>query len=535
VGAPRVYHRGVLLKQLWPILVLAAGLRLWGIGFGLPNTDTRPDEGTVVGTAAGMVLRGSLDPGFFSYPTLYIYVLGGIYAAGCAAAVAAGSFPDAAACLDADAELILAGRIVSALSGVAAIALTFAIARRLHRAAGVPAAAFLAVAFLHVRDSHFAVTDVPMTSMLLLALLLLLRADEQPSVRRFALAGLATGLAASTKYNAAMLAATAAASQAAVFFERGAPPLKHTRLLIFSAAAVAGFLLGTPYALLTPAAFKRDVMFESWHLMNAHRGISVDVGWRHHALVTLPNGMGWPLLAAGAAGTLWSLTRTPRRACIVFAFPLVYYAVAGRGQTVFARYMIPIVPFICLGAAVLIARAHEILAVRSRGLAHAAAAVAVLVCGVPTALKAMQLDRLLRRTDSRVLAAEWVAARVEPGASLLMTGGGFRLHPHPKQPPPRVWLWNMEPHRLAGPASERPDWIVVEESPLRAWSKLPGELQPVLEEYALRHTIRAVREREGRVYDQQDAFYLPLDGFDAVGRPGPNFLFFERLSGSNPR
>src|SRR6185295_4425372 len=43
------------MRRLWPlgpILVVALALRVWGIGFGLPNTYTRPDESRVVGTAA---------------------------------------------------------------------------------------------------------------------------------------------------------------------------------------------------------------------------------------------------------------------------------------------------------------------------------------------------------------------------------------------------------------------------------------------------------------------------------------------------
>ncbi len=506
----------------------------------MPFAGARPDEGKVVGTAAGFVSRGTLDPRFFNYPTLFMYGLGGTFAAICGIGAAAHVFETAQACLDADAELILIGRVVSALTGIGGVALIYFIGRRLHPRAGLPAALLMAVAFLHVRDSHFAVTDVPMTTMLLLALVLLLRADERPSAGRFAIAGLAAGLAASTKYNAVFVAAAAVVSQIAAWFERAdARPsstrVKHTRLVVFGTAALAGFFIGTPYALLSPGQFMGDVRYESWHLMNAHLRIVVDVGWRQHALVTLPLGVGWTLLVTGVAGIVWALMTKRRQAAMIFAFPLIYYVVAGRGQTVFVRYMVPIVPFICLGAGAVIASAHGAFERRGRRFADAVAAVFLLLCAAPTALKAVAFDRLLSQTDSRVLAAKWIMNHVPAGATVLMTGNGLELWPVSTRPDYRVWMWHTDGSRLTGPEAERPDWIVVEESPLRHYSWVPGELQPILHDYVFRQAILAARHSERHVYDQQDAFYVPFDGFDGVARPGPNLSIYERPADLPPR
>jgi len=51
----------------------------------------------------------------------------------------------------------------------------------------------------------------------------------------------------------------------------------------------------------------------------------------------------------------WRASASSQRigqAAVVLAFPLIYYAVIGSGQTVFARYVLPLVPFLCLLAAV---------------------------------------------------------------------------------------------------------------------------------------------------------------------------------------
>ena len=63
------------------------------------------------------------------------------------------------------------------------------------------AAGLLAVMPLHVRESHYVLTDVPVTFLVMLTFLLSLRAHERATLGPFALAGAAAGLAAATKYN----------------------------------------------------------------------------------------------------------------------------------------------------------------------------------------------------------------------------------------------------------------------------------------------------------------------------------------------
>jgi hypothetical protein len=46
--------------------------------------------------------------------------------------------------------------------------------------------------------------------------------------------------------------------------------------------------------------------------------------------------------------------------------------------------------------------------------------------------------------------------------------------------------------------------------------------------YELRRTFHAVNMLAPHVYDQQDAFFLPLSGFSGIGRPGPNISIYRR-------
>ena len=61
-----------------PLLVVALGVRLSGLGFGLPFANARPDETGFAGPAV-QFLSGDLRPPFFMYPTFLMYVLGLLY------------------------------------------------------------------------------------------------------------------------------------------------------------------------------------------------------------------------------------------------------------------------------------------------------------------------------------------------------------------------------------------------------------------------------------------------------------------------
>ncbi len=60
------------------ILALGAGLRLWGVRFGLPHDLARPDEEKIIGAALGIV-QGDPNPHMFLYPSLFIYANAAAY------------------------------------------------------------------------------------------------------------------------------------------------------------------------------------------------------------------------------------------------------------------------------------------------------------------------------------------------------------------------------------------------------------------------------------------------------------------------
>jgi hypothetical protein len=254
-------------------------------------------------------------------------------------------------------DVILAGRLFSALCGALTAPLVFLIARRLQLGRwDVLAAVLAALAPGHVQQSHFATVDVPATFFVTLCLYLSLRAATS---KGFLAAGLVAGLAAGTKYNAGLvllapLVALWWPSRELGNSNRKALPLS----LGLIAVALLGFLLSTPYALLSPREFWGDPVQQSgfsYELFVHPREGSGDIfkgtgnGWIYHFTFNLPFVLTWPLIAAALVGIYFAAKK--REFWPSLAFLGLFFVSLGFSQVRFMRYLLPLVPGLCLLAA----------------------------------------------------------------------------------------------------------------------------------------------------------------------------------------
>src|SRR5262245_35519748 len=63
---------------LLAIVMAGAVARFWGLAFGLPHTQARPDETFVIETARDL-LSGHVTHWFYDYPWLYMWMLSVLY------------------------------------------------------------------------------------------------------------------------------------------------------------------------------------------------------------------------------------------------------------------------------------------------------------------------------------------------------------------------------------------------------------------------------------------------------------------------
>src|SRR6185436_1529932 len=158
---------------LWVILLIALALRIFPVWFGLPYLQARPDEAVSISRASG-ILAGDFNPHFFHWPSLTFYVFAAALGAVSAIRSLAGIDPSLPVSV-----AVITARVVVAIAGTLTVIPVFRLGRRMAgETAGLLAAAFLAVVPLHVRDSHFAMTDVLMTLLFTLCLAALVAAYD---------------------------------------------------------------------------------------------------------------------------------------------------------------------------------------------------------------------------------------------------------------------------------------------------------------------------------------------------------------------
>ena len=561
-------------ERAWIVLILcvAAGVRLWGLDFGLPQSQCRPDESLVVQPALEY-FSGDFNPHLFRYPSLASYLV----FAGAALYYALGRLSDRFATLD-DLRLEylvdpsafhLIARGLSAAFGVATVWIAFRIARRWYgRDVALCAAALLACCHLHVRDSHFGVTDVMQTFFIALAFERT-QAWWESGARGAAIgAGVATGLAASSKYVGGLMLLTFAL--AVVMRARMPQPRAQIDLRALSAcclAAAAAFLAGTPYAVLDFASFWAQLTAEMEHLQSG-QGLDLGSGWLRHPSFSLWHGMGPPVFIAALSGAAGLALRDTRRAALLFVFPLAYFALAGSGSTVFVRYAIPWTPCLAICAAVVVVEGVKRLVPPSRRSGFTACATLALLA--PSLLSVIRTDLALARTDSRELAARWIELNVAPGSTIAQVGNYGRVQlpataaararslalylerdlseaariQRMRQPPSRIRAgegyvncrWRERDATFVcedSGATDLPQYILVSTSPLSMYDQVPPQLAAlVASEYSpiwsADSGAQAVAERR---YDAIDAFYLPFAIPRGTLRPGPDLVLYERRSG----
>jgi len=180
-------------------------LRLRGVTWGLPHLYD-PDEPAFVDPAVRFVTTGDLNPHRFGHPaSTLMYLLGLAYLVYWLLGHLVGWFPDLRffeTLFRTDPTVFyLIGRGLTLLLSTLAIPLTYMVGRRVTgQSAALAAATFVAVSPLHVELSRIVRPDGPLTTLILLTMVLAFKTTERPMGRNFVLSGMCAGLATATKW-----------------------------------------------------------------------------------------------------------------------------------------------------------------------------------------------------------------------------------------------------------------------------------------------------------------------------------------------
>jgi 4-amino-4-deoxy-L-arabinose transferase-like glycosyltransferase len=409
-------------------LVTAALLRFWalsqGIGFN-PGTD----EPEVMERAVRMIKTGDFNPHFFDYPGLYMYVEAAVSVLRFMTGAMQGKWASLAHAPTED--FYLWARAMTALLGTATVWVVYRAALRWGPQTALVAAVLIAVMPLHVRESHYVLTDVPMTFVVMVTFLLSLRAHERATLGAFAVAGATAGLAGALKYNGVLAVAMPLIACAMTPQLRGR---RITGLCLIVGAMIVAFLAAAPYTLLDLPTFLNQFA----RLSSEYRRppATTEPIWLVY-LKHLRLALGWPgslMVVAGLAIGGWRIAtdRNRLRWVLAVVFPLLYFCFVSRQTIVFARYLLPLVPFLSLLAAAWVVAA--VAWMRGAGVPsrvrHALTIAVTVIAITPPAYTSVNYDADAAKVWTQALAYDWVRQHLPPGTTIRLEGSvTLRLPP----------------------------------------------------------------------------------------------------------
>ncbi|HXG54711.1 MAG TPA: phospholipid carrier-dependent glycosyltransferase [Vicinamibacterales bacterium] len=398
------------------VLIAAALLRFWALGAGIPY-GIGVDEPQIMNRAYSMMRTGDFNPHFFHYPGLYIYVQMLVAVVRFLFGSMGGEWH---AVRDfAPMDFYLWGRAVTAALGTATVALVYFCGLRWGTRYALLAAGLMAVMPMHVRESHFVLADVPMTFFVTLTLLFSLRANERARVGAFAWAGMAAGLAAGTKYNGALALVL---PMLAAWMTPGLRPSRLLALLATLAAAAGSFLLVSPYTVLDLPAFLDSYGELMASYARPPYGEPVWLLYAKHLRISLK----WPALLFTLAGIGLALIRAIKgpgrvRWTLTVTFAIMYFWFVSRQTLVFGRYLLPVLPFVCLLASAAVISGVSLLRRFSIPRVVRTTLIVALTVGIilPPAIDAVGFNVARSREGTSKLAYQWIRDNLPAGTSFV--------------------------------------------------------------------------------------------------------------------
>jgi 4-amino-4-deoxy-L-arabinose transferase-like glycosyltransferase len=431
------------LARYWPISALALivlgalAVRIWGVHGGLPYVD-HPDEPNPVSYVVRMLRTGDLNPHFFQKPTLYVYMLLGVLSVHYRLGLQSGLY----GALDQMTVtthiyttipgFFLWGRLLTVALGGLTIAGVYLLGRRVWSSgAGLIGALFLAISQFHLQHSQYVTTDVASGLFVLLSFIFAVALAWQGSWRAYLLAGLLAGLAASTKYNAGLIVLPIAVAHG-LYWRRQALAAG-MRLVAAAAAALLGFVQGTPYALLSWREFVKGLLGQVVAYNDGSQG-DIRGAWNIRSYVNFFWNAG--LLAPGCIAMLIGLglllwygdqrkpgappsIRVPRVAGLLWlSFVVPYLLLLLSQSTHFFRNFIPLFVLCMLPIGVAGAWLIAWLGGRAPRWRALALVAVLLVLLLPSARQTLAYAQRLGQGDTRVHMLDWLSAHVPPGARI---------------------------------------------------------------------------------------------------------------------
>ena len=401
------------------IILIALILRIWGIDFGLPDKYII-DEGDLVYWA---FYTGSerLRPLMYLYAPLVPYILlvefGAYFVVRNILGASLSSYDFFVSYLSDPTVFFLIGRITIALAGVATVWLVWLIGRRFYNIRiGFIASFFLALTFLHVKESHYIKQDVLAGLLVLASFYFALNILKKGKVKDYFISGVFLGLAVGAKYQSVLILPVIILAH-----------FLKDKKIVFKKLAILGmstfliYSLTNPYFIIEPKATIEKTLARAVPervLYQEHlEGKPV---WWWYTTQHIPQGVGLPLFFSAIAGFLICLSQAKKRKeyLLLSALPIIFFLTVDLWtKRHYARYAVSLLPFFALGAAVFIDAVSRL--IENKKTQVTVAIIVSLLFIYPSALRSIKFNVLITKPDTRKIGREWIEKNIPAGTKVL--------------------------------------------------------------------------------------------------------------------
>jgi 4-amino-4-deoxy-L-arabinose transferase-like glycosyltransferase len=392
------------------LLIATLALRVWGVKSGLPYAYNTDEYDHFVPKAIALFGHG-WNPNYFANPPGFTYLLYVVYAVwfggGAALQHTFASNPT---------EVWEVGRITSGVLGTLAVWLLYlAGARFFDRRTALLAAGVEAVAFLPVFYGHLALNDVPTLAPLTLSLWGTAGVLRHGRRRDYVIAGVGLGLACATKYTGGIVLLPLLVAALIHLADPKRRLDAIAGLLLVGLTSLGAFLIANPYALLSYAQFHNGIA----HQQDVTDDPSGKLGLTHGSGITyylwsVTWGLGWAPGIASIFGAVISWKRERKAFLVLVPVVVIFFIFMGTQGRYFGRWLMPILPMLCLLGAYAALQIADWLGARLRGLRPTLIAVAVVALCAQGLVHSVHSDLINSRQDTRNLARAWLLTHVTP-------------------------------------------------------------------------------------------------------------------------
>ncbi|OQX86071.1 MAG: hypothetical protein B6D55_06595 [Candidatus Omnitrophica bacterium 4484_70.2] len=343
-----------------------------------------------------------MNPHFFKIPPLTSYILFFIYGIYYIVGKFLGIFTNTLHYIEKflinPTNWYLIGRFfIGVLPGTFTLYVIYLVAKKnFNEKIGLLSSIFLSFCFIHVLHSHYIYVDILLTLSILGVWNACINLYKHPSIKNYILVGILVGISTALKYNGLI----AGVMVGVVSFLRRD---KYHLLKLILSILVCGvcFLVLNPFCLLDFNFFKQELISQ------AHA--EGYLGWLYHFRFSIIEGVSLVGAILGIGGIIFSCFGD-RKNLGVLAFGVIYWIFLVFFSQPHERYVLPLVPFLCIGSAYIIEK------IKLSPIKY----LLIFLILVPNLIKSLWVDALALRKDTRLLCKEWIENNIPLGEKIAL-------------------------------------------------------------------------------------------------------------------